>query len=119
MYEKGSTFTELASFDMKSLMIPTDGKPLTERAWRLRHVSIEPGGVVGYHGHANRPAIFHILSGTVTEYHSEFAEPRIRSVGSTTLETGDIYHWWRNEGDETAYLIVTDLYDDGTKSEGC
>src|SRR5690242_7124794 len=38
------------------------------RQLRMRVVTVEPGGVVGVHSHKGRPAVAHVLQGTLTEH---------------------------------------------------
>src|SRR5881227_180877 len=40
------------------------------RMLRLRKLVVQPGGVVPWHSHGNRPAVIYIISGTIEEYAS-------------------------------------------------
>ncbi|MGH6736165.1 MAG: cupin domain-containing protein [Methyloceanibacter sp.] len=79
------------------------------RVLRMRRLEIEPGGIVPWHSHAERPAIIYIASGTIEEYSSDCAVPIVHKPGDVSAETKDISHWWKNTGDETVVLIAADL----------
>lgn len=79
------------------------------RVFRMRRLEIEPGGIVPWHSHAERPAIIYVISGTIEEYSSNCAVPIVHKAGDVTAETKDIAHWWKNTGDETVVLISADL----------
>ena len=79
------------------------------RVFRMRRLEIEPGGIVPWHSHAERPAIIYVVQGTIEEYSSDCAVPIVHKAGDVTAETKDISHWWKNTGDETVVLIAADL----------
>ena len=79
------------------------------RVFRMRRLEIEPGGVVPWHSHAERPAIIYVIKGTIEEYASNCAVPIVHKAGDVTAETKDISHWWKNTGGETVVLISADL----------
>lgn len=77
---------------------------------RMRHFTIEPGGIVPTHSHGDRPSIIYFVSGVMTEHNSLCAVPITHEAGTTAGEFGaDIVHWWSNEGDETAILVSADI----------
>ena len=61
----GVTDEVLAAIDLADTSLEATG-----RNFRLRQLVIQPGGVVPWHSHADRPAIIYIVSGSVTEYAS-------------------------------------------------
>lgn len=79
------------------------------RLLRLRRVIVEPGGVFGWHNHDVRPGVMTVASGEMTEYRSTCAVPIVHRAGGGTTEAGEIYHWWKNNGDEPAEIITADL----------
>jgi len=99
----GKTDTVIATIDVEKEQ-GVDGRVL-----RMRRLQIEPGGIVPWHSHAERPAIIYIIDGTVEEYASNCAMPIVHKAGDVTAETKDISHWWKNTGDETVVLISADL----------
>lgn len=99
----GKTDTVIASIDVE------EEQGVDGRVFRMRRLEIEPGGVVPWHSHAERPAIIYIISGTIEEYSSDCAVPIVHKAGDVTAETKGISHWWKNKGDETVVLISADL----------
>jgi quercetin dioxygenase-like cupin family protein len=81
-----------------------------DRLFRLRKLVVEPGGVVPWHSHGDRPAIIYIISGEITEYASTCAVPIVHRAGESTAETHDTAHWWKNTGTTTITLLSTDLF---------
>lgn len=85
---------------------------LKEHALRLRRLVIQPGGVVPWHSHTDRPAIIYIISGTITEYRSTCAVPIVHRAGESTPEIKGTSHWWKNTGRGTVVLLSADLFHD-------
>jgi quercetin dioxygenase-like cupin family protein len=105
----GVTDNVLGSIDLGQEMLKAEG-----RKFRLRQLVIEPGGVVPWHSHADRPAIIYIVSGTVEEYASNCAVPIVHKAGDVAPETQATSHWWKNTGSETAVLLSADILHDET-----
>lgn len=82
---------------------------LAGRDFRLRYLTVAPGGEVAWHSHADRPAMIYITEGAITEYRSDCAVPIEHMAGEVAAETGTLEHWWRNNGTGTAKLISVDL----------
>jgi quercetin dioxygenase-like cupin family protein len=59
---KGVTDTVIGSIDVAKEPAAIQGRLL-----RLRRLVIQPGGVVPWHEHANRPAIIYIIQGEIRE----------------------------------------------------
>jgi quercetin dioxygenase-like cupin family protein len=85
---------------------------LKEHALRLRRLVVQPGGIVGWHSHTDRPAIIYIISGTITEYRSTCAVPIVHRAGESTAEVKGTSHWWKNTGRKTVVLLSADLFHD-------
>ena len=102
---KGVTDTVLSSIDLAKEPANVPGRLL-----RLRKLVIEPGGVVPWHEHANRPALIYIISGEITEYASTCAVPIVHRAGDAATETHATAHWWKNTGTETVVLLSADLF---------
>lgn len=85
---------------------------LKEHALRLRRLVVQPGGVVAWHSHADRPAIIYVVSGAITEYSSRCAVPIVHHAGETSTESGGLSHWWRNHTRQPVVLISADLLHD-------
>ena len=101
---KNVTDTVIASTDLAAE--PTG---ITDRLFRLRKLVIEPGGVVPWHSHGERPAIIYIIKGEITEYASTCAVPIVHKAGDVTPERSGTSHWWKNTGKETVVLLSADL----------
>ncbi|WP_299655409.1 cupin domain-containing protein [uncultured Tateyamaria sp.] len=83
---------------------------LAGRNLRTRFWTINDQGIVPIHDHANRPAVFTVLSGEIFEYTSTAEERVLHEAGGLALEEGELAHWWLNEGDETVHLIAFDVF---------
>jgi quercetin dioxygenase-like cupin family protein len=87
------------------------------RELRLRRLVVQPGGIVPWHAHPDRPANIYIVSGQITEYRSTCAVPIVHKAGEVASEFGNLSHWWQNTGRQAATLISADLFPDGMKDE--
>ena len=83
---------------------------LAGRNLRTRFWTINEQGIVPIHDHANRPAVFTILTGEIYEYTSTAKDRVLHNAGGLALEDGRLAHWWLNEGAETVHLIAFDVY---------
>jgi quercetin dioxygenase-like cupin family protein len=104
---KGVTDTVLAAIDLAQEPANIAGRKL-----RLRKLVIQPGGIVPWHSHGDRPAIIYIIQGEVTEYASTCSVPLVHKAGDVTPETHGTSHWWKNTGSETVVLLSADLLHD-------
>ncbi len=81
--------------------------------FRMRQLVVQPGGVVPWHSHAERPAIIYVVKGSITEYRSTCAVPIEHKAGEVTSEFGaDLAHWWKNTSKEPTVLISSDILHD-------
>lgn len=103
----GVTDMTLGAIDLSKEKAKIKGREL-----RFRRMVIEPGGVVPWHSHGNRPAIIYILSGEIVEYASNCAVPIVHKAGDVALETAGVSHWWQNHGKVTVELLSADLQSD-------
>lgn len=85
---------------------------LKDHSLRLRRLVVQPGGVVAWHSHADRPAIIYIVSGTIVEYSSHCAVPIVHHGGESTAESGGLMHWWKNTTRQPVVLLSADLLHD-------
>jgi quercetin dioxygenase-like cupin family protein len=83
---------------------------LKGRQFRLRQLEMQPGGVVPWHSHNDRPAMIYIVSGEVVEYASSCAVPITHRAGDVAPERAGTSHWWKNTGSTPAVLISVDLF---------
>ena len=95
-------------------MIDVEKEPanIKDRKFRMRKLTIEPGGIVPWHSHGDRPAIIYIIEGEIVEYASNCAVPIVHKAGDVVAETSAVSHWWKNLGDKTVVLISADLLKD-------
>ena len=101
----GVTDTVIASIDLAKEPAAIKG-----RLFCMRKLVIEPGGVVPWHSHHDRPAIIYIISGTIEEYASNCSVPIVHGPGDVTMETHVTAHWWKNTGTEPVVLLSADLF---------
>ena len=80
------------------------------RQFRLRQLEMQPGGIVPWHSHNERPAMIYIVSGEVVEYASSCAVPIVHHAGDVAPEKNGTSHWWKNTGATKAVLISVDLF---------
>ncbi len=103
----GVTDTTLGSIDLGKEQVMLKGHEL-----RFRKLTIEPGGVVPWHSHADRPALIFVAQGEIVEYASNCSEPIVHKAGEIRPETSGTSHWWKNLGDRTVILYVGDVLHD-------
>jgi quercetin dioxygenase-like cupin family protein len=100
----GVTDTTLASIDLGSQPAKLKGFEL-----RFRRLVIEPGGVVPWHSHDERPAIILVVEGEIEEYSNNCAVPIVHKPGDVAREVAGTSHWWKNRGDKRVVLHVGDV----------
>src|SRR5208283_3146244 len=79
---KGVTDTVLST-----IYLSKEPAGIAGRMLRLRKLVVQPGGVVPWHSHGDRPAIIYIVNGTVEEYASNCSVPIVHKPGDVTAET--------------------------------
>jgi quercetin dioxygenase-like cupin family protein len=102
---KDVTDRVIASNDLSKDPIALKG-----RLFRARELVVQPGGVVPWHDHSNRPAMIYIVSGEIYEYASTCAVPILHKAGEVTPEKAPTQHWWKNTGKEKVVIISVDLF---------
>ncbi|WP_297774705.1 cupin domain-containing protein [uncultured Roseovarius sp.] len=76
---------------------------------QLRAITIEPGGQIAQHDHANRPGLVKVISGEWVEGRPE-GEVTYSAEGKDGIrEDAETDHWFYNRGDTPATAIVCDL----------
>ena len=75
---------------------------------RLRTITIEPGGVAGFHSHRDRPAFAYVLQGTLTELR-EGGHVKAAGPGRFITESRDVEHWAENRGKAKVVIIGVDI----------
>jgi quercetin dioxygenase-like cupin family protein len=102
----GVTDTVIAMIDVEQQ------QGIKDRQFRMRKLTVEPGGIVPWHSHGERPAIIYIVEGEINEYASNCAVPIVHKAGEVVAETKEVSHWWKNLGDKTVVLLSADLLKD-------
>ena len=82
---------------------------IKDRELRFRKLTIEPGGVVPWHSHDDRPALIFVQQGEIVEYASNCADPIVHKAGEIRPEVAGTSHWWKNLGEETVIHYVGDV----------
>jgi quercetin dioxygenase-like cupin family protein len=106
MAAKDVTDTVLASIDLSKEMVAAK-----DRQFRMRRLEVQPGGVVPWHSHNDRPALIYVVQGEITEYASTCADPILHKAGDVSVDAGRS-HWWKNAGKKTVVLISSDILHD-------
>jgi quercetin dioxygenase-like cupin family protein len=102
---KGVTDTVLASIDLS-----TEKVGLKDRQLRTRRLVVQPGGIVPWHSHDDRPALIYIVSGSIHEYASNCSVPIEHKAGEVSVEKLGVQHWWKNNGKAPAVLLSSDVF---------
>ncbi len=108
---KGVVDTVISSIDLGQ------GYGIEGRLLRARRLVIQPGGIVPWHGHGERPANIFVLEGQITEFRSNCAVPIVHKKGDVVAETGQIFHWWRNDSRGKVVLLSSDILPPAGKPE--
>ena len=103
----GVTDTTLGSIDLGK-----EKAKIANRELRFRKLVIEPGGIVPWHSHDDRPALIFVQQGEIIEYASNCAGPIVHKAGEVRAETNGTSHWWKNLGEVPVILYVGDVRHD-------
>ena len=95
-----------------SIDLADEALKLKDHKFRLRQLVVQPGGVVAWHSHEERPAIIYIVSGSIVEFASTCAVPIVHSAGDVARETHTTKHWWKNTSKKPAVLLSADILHD-------
>ena len=100
---KGVTVKLLAALDLGPEIEGMAGRQL-----RMRIVTFEPGAIFGpLHDHKDRPGMFYILQGTITDHRNGVATDYGPGVGCP--EDRNTLHWLENRGTIPAVEISVDI----------
>ena len=116
---KPVTYAPKAVTDMVLSQIDLGGEKVALKGhlMRVRKLEIQPGGIVPWHSHGDRPALIYVMSGEIYEHASNCAVPILHKAGEVAKETQATSHWWKNTGGTTAVLISVDLFPVGMKMD--
>ncbi len=96
-----------------SIDLAEEAPGLKDHKFRLRRLVVQPGGVVAWHSHAERPAIIYIVSGSITEFSSKCSVPIVHRAGEVSVESHGTEHWWKNTSRYPTILLSTDILREG------
>ncbi len=100
---KGVTVKLLSALDLGLEIEGMEG-----RQFRMRMVTIDPGGVFGpIHDHKDRPGMVYILQGTITDHRNGMTKEYGPGVGWP--EDKNTTHWLENSGTSPAVEISVDI----------
>ena len=103
----GVTDTTLGAIDLGKEMAKIKGREL-----RFRKMVIQPGGIVPWHSHDDRPALIYVAEGEILEFASNCAGPIHHKAGEIRPETQGTSHWWKNLSDAAVVLFIGDVRHD-------
>ena len=103
----GVSDTTLGAIDLGKEMVKVKGREL-----RFRKMVIQPGGIVPWHSHDDRPALIYVAEGEIIEYASNCAGPIHHKAGDIRPETQGTSHWWKNLSDKPVVLFIGDVRKD-------
>lgn len=83
--------------------------PFEGHALRMRRLTIQPGGSLPWHSHDARQGIAIVLSGDLVEYRNNCLDPIHHDAGDMVREVVGLSHGWRNESDQPAVILATDI----------
>ena len=95
-----------------SIELGKEAAKIKGRELRFRKMVIQPGGVVPWHSHDDRPALIYVAEGEIIEYASNCAGPIHHKAGEIRPETQGTSHWWKNLSDKPVVLFIGDVRHD-------
>ena len=99
---KGVTVKQLDTIDLGPEI-----QGMTGRQFRMRLITVEPGGVLAIHDHKDRPAIDYVIQGTLVDHRG--ADAKEYGPGTTIFETKETVHWVENKGTNSAVVVSADI----------
>jgi quercetin dioxygenase-like cupin family protein len=99
----GQTEEALRSLDLTNELESAKGRPL-----RMRRITVQPGGALALHNHADRPAVTYMLQGEMT-YHQDGRPDVVIRAGEGFAEGRATTHWGENTGKVPAVWIAVDI----------
>jgi len=101
---RGLTSDTMGQMDLTDQNIDTD-----QRGFRMRRITVLPGGVIALHSHENRPSIEYVISGTGREFRdgteTDYTADTAPMIADVTVD-----HYWLNTGDVPLVILAVDLY---------
>jgi len=104
---KGVSDKVLSTIDLSQEKVALKGHMM-----RVRKLEVQPGGIVPWHSHVERPALIYIVSGEMVENASNCTVPIVHKAGEVARETHATAHWWQNNGNAPVTLLSFDIVND-------
>jgi quercetin dioxygenase-like cupin family protein len=101
---KGVTDNVLSMIDLSKEKVALNGHLM-----RVRRLEVQPGGIVPWHSHAERPALIYVVTGEIVEHASNCAVPIVHKAGEVAREMHTTSHWWQNNGKVAVTLLSFDI----------
>ena len=76
--------------------------------FRLRKITVSPGGTVGAHVHKSRPGMVLLLNGELTEHRGKNS-PVTHTQGALVIEQNGVDHWWKNASEQPTVVMTVDI----------
>ena len=105
----GETMPKAVTDNVLSAIELGDQIGVNGRQLRLRKLVVQPGGVVPWHSHTDRPALIITVEGSITEYRSTCAVGIEHPAGDVAREVRGVSHWWRNNTKKPVVLLSADV----------
>lgn len=106
--DQGKAAKDVTDDVLAAIDLSKENVAAADHQFRMRRLEIQPGGIVPWHNHADRPAIIYVVQGEITEYASICAAPILHKAGEVSVDAGRS-HWWMNTGKEKVVLISSDI----------
>jgi len=100
---KGFRTEVLATLDLANEIEGMAGRQL-----RMRRITVEPGGQFALHDHRDRPGLYYVEAGTITE-HPEGAVADEHRAGEAVAVGRGTQHWEENRGVAPVVVIAVDI----------
>lgn len=88
-------------------VIPLASDP--SRVVRLRRLTIQPGGAIGWHDHTAVQGMAMVVSGELVETRNSCQERMVYRAGDVAREDAATAHSWRNESNEIAVVLTAQV----------
>lgn len=98
--------------ELSSIDLSKENVKLAQRRLRMRAMTIEPGGIVPLHDHADRPALIMVKEGEIQEFSSKCSEPILHKAGDIAREFAGTKHHWKNSSGKKVELMIADIVND-------
>ena len=93
---------------LATLDLANEIEGMAGRQLRMRRITVEPGGQFAIHDHRDRPGLFYIQDGTITEY-PEGGAAREHHAGRAVAVGHVTRHWEENRRTGPVIVIAVDI----------